>query len=190
MRSIFLIGTILFCLNYGQAESIRETKVTIYDEGSVSEEPFAPAVDTDQGACGTGTDLTAEPFFDTMIGLTIRNPGLTTIRFSRFQYTVRATTGSGTFRSKGIALSGPREVLPDDREDESDDEGTEIRAFLLQASNGNKSFIGDNSAVPSDFGIRTVRYTLSGRDGRGRKITLKGRVTISFHDINRCETSS
>lgn len=180
----------LFAASTGWTESIRETQVTVYDEGTVSEPPFAPAVDTDQGSCGTGTDVTSEPFFDTLIGLTVKNPGLTTVKFSRFQYSVRATSGTGTFRSKGIALSGPTEVPPDNKEDTGDDAGVEIRAFLLQASSGFKHFIGDSSSVPSNFGVRTIRYTLTGKDGRRRKVTLKGRISISFHSINRCESSS
>lgn len=139
-------------------------------------------IDISQGVCGTGTDLTAEPFSDDLAVFTVKNNTNQTVRFTRMRYSVNNAAANGaTFTSSAVSLVC--EVKPG--ETTSSCEG-----IFMQANSGGKRFVGATSNVSTSAAVRSVKFTLFGTNESGDEIEISSTISLSFENINACEESS
>jgi len=155
------------------------TDINVYDEGDAgSSSEIALSIDTTQDQCTDGTKQTPEPFFDSVAAITISNPSTTTFRASRLRYELRNLGLRKRYRSPLLAPSGPLEV-------KSKEQST-VYVPILSIGNGIKVFPRTNSLASDVIGLRTVKFTLTGRLG-SRPVTLKAHTTLSFSNFDRCQ---
>lgn len=151
------------------------------DEGKTDDATVGSAMfDVIQGVCNAGSsDATAEPFYDSLLRIKVRNDTRFLVTFTRFKYQVRNVDGHGkALTSRSLALSSSGEIAPG--------KTGSLIALFLDASAGRKYFSKQTTPIPLDFGFRNVKVILSGRDGMGRAITLTARTAVSLDDFDRC----
>jgi hypothetical protein len=130
-------------------------------------------VDTQAGTCGSGTDITAEPYSDTLIKFTVNNETDQRITFSSYSYSI-----DGVFESGDIGISGTLVAEPGAA-------STELQAFFTDAADGQKTFIGSSAAIGS-LGPTTVSVTLRGTNGVGQVVRASAEFSVSFNNYNNC----
>lgn len=171
----------------GAFGSVRITNVRAFDSGSQDDSGASSSIDTLQGTCGTGTDITAEPFFDTSLGVTVVNNSNTAIQFTSMKFKVSNADGLGSsYTSPSMGLIGESTAL--------DAMGGTQTFYVLAfdavsdsfAGESNKRFAGANSAMPTALGFRNVAVTLTGTNGFGETVSVKGTVALSFDNFNKC----
>jgi len=147
------------------------------------------SLDVIQGVCGTDCDdpdstCTAEPFFDSYIGVSVINNTNQTITFRSLIYSVPEALGSGTatITSKTLKLIGNGVIDPDGSTDT-------FVTLMLDAGSGTKSYFAENTAaIPSGLGFRNVRVTLIGTNESGDSIRISGSTAVSIDNFNRCDS--
>ena len=195
LRGVMKKGAMLFLLAFGAIVSLnsayaasgraasnsylRIVDVDIFDQGTYSPgQQGAPFVDVLQGVCGAAPSTTAEPFYDTVIGLTISNGCRSTVRLNKFWYRIHNAGYGAPFNSAKISPSTKAEVPA----------GGTVQVFflLLKAKNGGKVFTHGSAAIPADLGFRNITLAVQGRDALKRAFKARMRTAISFGDFNRC----
>ena len=136
-------------------------------------------IDISQGVCGTGTDITAEPFSDDLATFTIKNNTNQTFRFTRMRYSVSNAAANGaTFSSSSVSFVC--EVAPGETT-------TDCRGIFTQANSGGKRFVGATSNISSSSAVRRVKFTLVGTNDSGEEVEISSALSLSFENINACE---
>jgi hypothetical protein len=131
-------------------------------------------VDTVQGSCGSGADITSEPYTDSLIRFTVSNETDQRITFTSYSYSI-----DGVFESGDIGIASGAVVEPN-----SSDKS--LQAFFTDAGGGQKTFIGSSAAIGA-IGPTTVTVTLTGTGGAGRTVRASASFSVSFGDYNNCE---
>lgn len=154
------------------------TAINAYDSGDTS--AASTSIDITQSACGSaGSTPTAEPFFDTLIGLTIVNDSSFSVNFQSLRFTVANFDGAGsTFRSGSLSLIGESNV------DANGGQST-IFSLVFDANSGGKRFFGASSNI-SDRGFKNLTFTLTGVNESGDTVTVSGSTALSFDNFNHC----
>ena len=181
MKILSLI--LLFLIPFGiqaQTNGISISTIEPLDYGELSEDANSSAsIDVVQGLCGISPSQTAEPFYDTLVRIKVRNDLDSTVRFSRFHYSVPKPYGAnGRINSAKLALVGGNEAAPD--------EVTVLYALFLDVKDSSKVYAGHSTAIPDDLGFRNVTFRLIGKTSLGKKIRISKRSAISFDDFDRC----
>lgn len=170
---------LLVGLSSAHAQTIAISGLGIFDAAKPSGEPTKDvSIDTIQGQCGEGDSQKPEPFFDTYLAITISNKASSTLRLHRVSLTIPRLAGRRTYRSPRLGFVGALEVPPD----------TERIVYtpIFSQRNGRKRFQGSRVDSASVVGFRTVTVNVSATVAQ-RPTQLRGALTLSFSDFNRCE---
>ncbi|NDC38167.1 MAG: hypothetical protein EBZ48_08960 [Proteobacteria bacterium] len=130
-------------------------------------------VDTLAGVCGSGTEITAEPYSDTLIKFRVSNETDQRITFNSYSYSI-----DGVFESSDISVTGTLVAEPGA-------EGIDIQAFFADAAEGQKTFIGSSTAIGA-IGPTSVSVTLRGTNGLGQVVRTSAAFSVSFNNYNNC----
>ncbi len=177
MRSyLFILGVMLLPPSAPAQEALppRITSATI-QEGSFD----TAAVDVQQDSCGTGEDISREPYFDTTIKLVIKNPGQSTLKLRRLQFRLLGGIGRAPL-SRPIGFIGTVEVPARST--------TTVSSLLLTARDSGKFVPGQSSRLEA-VGFRNVVVTVTARAGSGKTIKLRARTVLSLNNYSRCDVS-
>lgn len=162
---------------------IRIVQITGYDRGEFGSGASGDlSIDIVQNSCSDPgvTPEEQEPFFDTVVGLSVLNRGTRTLRFDHFRYTLRKNDGATkTFRSRRISFVGVAEVPVSE-------EPTEIFGLFLQSHGGFKYLTGDSDPLDESTGLRNIRFRISGIDTEGRVIIVRAKTAFVLRDVDRC----
>jgi len=151
------------------------------------------SVDVAQGLCGTGcasssNSCTAEPFFDTYVQFTIVNNTNQTVHCSSYTYSVPhgLNATSGTVTSGSIAFTNEQAIASGGAE-------VALKALFLDVVSTSgcgglecKTFYGQSSVIPNDFGFRNVSFRVSCSNDLGQSVVLKATQSASFDNFNAC----
>lgn len=151
--------------------SLRLTNITVYDSGDL--ESGGSSVDIVAGTCGEAPDTTPEPFFDAYIGFTITNGTNSTLRVTRYRYTMLG------HQSPFINFIGEAKTI-----DAGGGTG-DVTGLFLDAEAGGKRMVGRSSNIGTAQ-FANVSFLIEGVLGDSRAVTITGRATISLDDFDRC----
>jgi len=163
------------------AQTPSVVEVTIFDDGAPGATGSVDvSIDTTRGNCETDPTAAAdpEPFFDTVVALTISNPSYANLRVSSVRYETTRIGPKRRFTSPKIAPIGPLEVKAGEQ--------SAIYIPILTGHNGTKVFPKGDLSTASVVGLRTLSFTIVGTLNN-RLVTLRARSTVSFGDFNRCD---
>lgn len=165
----------------GFSQSARITSIAFYDKGTIGDGTQGEVViDTVGGICGGDGSGTAEPFFETVVGIKVSNTTLYDLRVKSIRIRVPKANGARRhFTSRRLAPVGSNQV-PSSKE-----QSTTVFSLFTEAFDGLKRF-PRFGVIPSELGIRNVTVILALADGRGRTYTLRARVAVAFRNIDRC----
>lgn len=150
----------------------RITAVTAIDTG---DDEKTTAIDVVRTVCD---DSSAEPFYDSLLKITVVNDSLGTLQIQRVRYEVPRAYGTrAKFKSRRLVPIGSGYVPPGE---------TSFQALFLDATENGKTYHAKTTPIPADLGFRNVTVTLEGRDSRGAKFTLQARTALSFDEVDRC----
>ena len=164
------------------ADSVQIFDFITYDQGEVVTGGSGTlSIDSIQDDCDpSDEEEDLELFFDTTLGIKVRNEVNREFRFRRarmrLRYQDNGVTKRVRFRS-GIITNFIANA----------DDETEVLVFLLNARDGRKYIPGKDIVLPEDAGFvsGSVRF-LKGRSEDGRKVKLRGRFTRSIGNVDRC----
>ncbi|MCO6429279.1 MAG: hypothetical protein J5J00_00335 [Deltaproteobacteria bacterium] len=149
-------------------------------------------VDTGFGTCGTAPDVTAEPFSDTFLQVSIVNNTGSRIRFDRLSYTVPQSDSTGrTFQSSQLAFISEVVAEQDGGEATGQVLAFSVHPTLGQADTHDKYFVNSstgNVGISTALGFRSVRITITGTNAQGEAVTATGSITLSFGNYDRCSS--
>jgi hypothetical protein len=165
---------------FANAESLRVVSIDTFDRGSVAEGTASDiGVDLSQGACGDRPNQTAEPFFDTFVGMSVRNPRPEEVTIRRVRFRVRLTAGTRVVTSRPLA---PLFGVPIAKNSTQ-----RIVAIFLKADSAKKKLAATSSFLSPDLGIQNFSVILDGKTSSGKKFTLRKQVSMAFADYDRCD---
>lgn len=160
-------------------------KVDAYDAGNTSTPDLS--IDVVQGTCGTGSSATSEPFFDTLIGVNIKNTGSTPFDIRSFSYQILDSNGQGdSIKTAELAFTNAGEIAGAGSAGGSVEK--QFIGLFAKASGGRKTFTGAPEPIPSDLGFKNVTVRVQGTSAFGEDIVLSTRFSMSFGNFNRCTT--
>lgn len=175
-------------------ELVQVTAIAFFDSGDVNTTFGGDLgdlqVDVSQGTCGEAPDLTAEPFFDSVVGIDVRNFLDDSVNFSQMNYTVENSNGAGaSFTSQRFAL-----INADEAPGQGGDGAPGERRFLGffakavdGALSGEKVLNGASTNLPPNGNwISNVTFRVFGVSASGREVSASLRVSIAFGNYNRC----
>lgn len=164
--------------NGADSDTVRITTLSFVDLGDSG--TASTSIDTQQDVCES---TEAEPFFDTLLNVTVVNNSATLIRFTKLSYAVDNATGSNSavLNSRELSLIGESAAL-------AAGESSTVTSLVFDASGGRKAFVGQggNSLIPVSLGFRTVTVRLFGTTDLGEEVIITGRTTLSFDDFDNC----
>lgn len=183
LGSVALVSTLLLCIPaFAEAGStkVRLREISIYDQSNYAGAGLSlPLVDVVQNICSTEGDVVNyEPFFDTVAALKVLNKGVRTVKFTKFWYQVKI--GSSTFTSTKFPPVAPLEVEPGETKQA-------VLSLLFKAHGGSKFFTGSSDPISSALGFHDLKFFMQGADTKGKRVLVKGTITLSFDDYDRCE---
>jgi len=162
-----------------EAESIRIVAVDTLDQGTAAEGTTTDlGIDLSQGICGEVPNETDEPFYDTLMGISVRNPLSQEIDIRQVRYQLPITPGGRKVLSRVIA--------PYIGEPIAKNSTKRILAIFLKADSGAKKLLLSNSILPASLGIQNITVILTGRTSSGQRFTLRKRVSMAFANYDRC----
>ncbi len=174
---------------WAQAQSgpIRITKVALYDLSYSSSAQLA--LDTTRGTCGRldqngdgdtfdEGDFVLEEFSDDLVGVTIANDSVYTLRVEKMSYRIPRVAGK-KYRSIALAPSSAHEIA-------AGEEKEVLFLFTKTQDDGTKQFIRSSSSIPDDLGFRSVFFEVRGRVASNSLVRLSGRSGMSFGDVDHC----
>ncbi len=173
-------------------ELVTVTAIAFFDGGTTNAnyggEIGDLQVDVAQGICGTAAPFTAEPFFDTIVGIDVQNFLDDSVNFSQMNYTVENSDGGtpGTsFTSARFALINADEVPG---EGDAQPGQRRFLGFFAKAGagGGDKALNGASTALPSGDWLSNVTFRVFGVSSSGREVSASLRVAIAFGNYNRC----
>lgn len=167
---------------FPKEKALRIVSVEAIDDGALGSESGTFGIDVRQGVCDAdGGSPEAEPFFDSLLGISVLNTTGAFVRFTKFSYSVQNADGLGSkHNSTPIALVGGGYI-------ESADDPSKIFALFLKAQSGGKLFNRAVQPIPADLGIRNVTVRLIGTTAARQKVRIRARIALSFGDIDRCD---
>jgi hypothetical protein len=173
-----LLATCSVSSAFGQATSL--SSIAIGDRGSIPSGTDSAdlVVDVVRGTCGSGTDATPEPFFDSTVQFGIKNALNRTIRVESYRVTVKRGAGSRNVRSRWFAPAGQLVISPDES-------GT-ISGLLFDKRDGKVRVPGSRIFL-EELGFRTLQFEIRVRGGT-QSHRLTGAIGVSFRDDDRCTT--
>lgn len=180
LMCVFLVVSMRAGVLEAQNISMQISQVTVNDEGEIADNASqAPFIDTTQDACGDEADAEAEPFFDTILALKVKNTSSVSLNPQRFRYRLRDENGAA-FLSRALSpTTSGSEILPDS-------EG-QVNVLFAKALGGRKYFHEASAPISANLGFRNVTLTLRARDSRGRVSVARKRLAFSFGNYDRCQ---
>ncbi|MBN8549358.1 MAG: hypothetical protein J0M12_08600 [Deltaproteobacteria bacterium] len=159
---------------------IQITAVAVNDLGLGAANPPIPLVDTYQDECGTIDEPSPEPFYDAIANITVVNTTRETVRFKDFSY--RFAQGGTQYSSPILAPGNSFEVPAGGR-------ATVVASLFMGIDDRRKFFAGDATPVAIYAGPISVTFTLKGKRGKKKRVTVSATSTVSFSNYNRCPNS-
>lgn len=161
--------------------ALRITAIAAYDQGDFSESASQDmTLDTVQSLCGDEEDQTDEPFFDTLVALSVTNDTSQAVRFHSIHYVVKKGKSNGRrYRAPRMAPIGTQEVLAGSQ--------ARLTGLFLDTDDGRKYYAGYSQAIDEELGFRNVRFVVRGRDFSGKPFRIRARTAFSFGVVDRCE---
>lgn len=172
---------------------IRITRIQAVDDGTFTTDTSTLSIDTDYiSDCDEDPEtVVAEPFFDTVFRIAVKNDSTRAITFTSFNYTISDSDGNGTpFTSSSLSLSETRELKPCTESaeecDNSDDPFLALMFIAKPGSGSDKFFNGSSTAIDSDVDFANVTIRLIGETSEGQEVVITGRTALSFGAFDRC----
>ena len=157
---------------------VRILDIEAYDDGEMGGTSTF-TIDVVQGLCGTAPSQTAEPFYDTVLGINVVNTSNRTIRFSSYSFRIDNSDGAGgQFNSPEVALSNGAEVGAGDEK--------RFYGLFAKATAAGKKFNGNADVIPSGLGFINVTVRMTGTTDLGESVVISGRTALSFDNYNKC----
>lgn len=142
----------------------------------------APEIDTTQGVCESGEEVTAELFGDDVALISLESDATSPIRIIGVRYTVKRAQEDGTDYRSGL-LRFTRLLQPGSSLD--------ISPIIFTPSSlggvGRKAFENGVSFIPAELGIRNVTFTVVGESVGGEEVEATVQTTMDFRNWNSCE---
>jgi hypothetical protein len=182
LKSLLIVITVVLSPAIAEANSARIVKVAVHDQGAP---PTSPRHDIDviQDDCDPDPDNTSlEPFFDTMLSISVVNNLNRDISFHRFGYNLRFSSfvqGRKLIRAKRQGIAG--NFLS-----QANGKQTDVYVFMLRNINGRKYSPSGNFMIPEEAGFTNLRLRLIGRTDDGKIVRLRSNATVSIRNHDRC----
>lgn len=165
------------------SSGVRITALRFYDTGATDSESAGAQVDVVSGICDEGPPQVNEPFFDTFVGVTVKNNGNSSLTVISLRYTVPNASGAGTFQSGELNIPGDATVG-------ANGGTTEFFVPVFIVGGGGKNFSDASGAntvpIDSTLGIRNIVVHITAIDGDGNAFGLDASAAVVFGDYNRC----
>ncbi|RMG40961.1 MAG: hypothetical protein D6719_09615 [Candidatus Dadabacteria bacterium] len=159
---------------------LRVVSIGAYDQNNAGEGGSREySIDVTKDTCGTAPDTTDEPFYDTVVGISLSNSSLVDVNVKRVRFVI-PKVASGRLRSAKLTPFGSG-IVP------AGASNHEILAFLLDVQGSSKALAGTSDLISDTTGSKTVRVILRGRDASGRRFVKRARTTFIFRNVNRCQ---
>lgn len=159
--------------------SVRVSELNFYDFGESSGTPEFHSIDLEQTVCDPDQNE-LESFFETTLGISFTNDSSEDIALRRFRYSVNNAFGTGTtYRSPRLRL-GPATL-------QANGENSFLSILFLTYADGRKQYLGSDTDIPLDLGVRTVKFSFRGRSSTGKRVRFRVRQTVNFAEFDRCE---
>lgn len=178
-----------FCLPAGAQTFTRPTisNISIYDRGLLTGEADL-AVDLVRESCGAKDqngdgdttdpgDLQLEPFSDTLISLTIDNPGSAAITVSKLRYRI-PRAGKLNRWMGGLAPVSPGYIPAKSSK--------AVSFFLFKSDALVKRTFKPSIILSEQLGFKNLSLKLDLRSGSGRVFQLSQSIGVSFGNEDRC----
>lgn len=154
----------------------RISAISFFDTGELPSGTGEPYIDTIRGTCDAD-DPTPEPFHDTLVAITVVNPGTSNLIVSSYTFSMNRGSGASTFRSKDLGFTGALEIPPG--------ETATLYGLAFRAGSTTKLYPRTSTSI-GEPGFRTIRFTLRGRIGT-RSLSISGTSGASFSNYDRCD---
>ncbi len=160
-------------------ESPRVLSVEILDEGDYAAGSVGSlSVDLSQKLCGTAPSQTDEPFYDTVVATTIRNPTNLELNVRNVRYRLRTSNGGRARLSQRLSPSSYAAIPPKGQ--------GRVLSLFLKANAGGKRLTNLPEQLSTDLGIQHVRLVLQLRSSTGAKYRIRKRIAMAFGEYDRC----
>lgn len=178
---VLALGFFVACalqLSEADAAPLTIHAATAYDKGSLAESGSTVDIDTVRSKCGTAPNFTAEPFYNSLLGVKLTNSSNATVNVLDFTFDIRSLGIAKRIKSiklaptlKGTIKSG---------------ETVETAFLFLRAKDGMKYVTTKSGLLNIPDGFAQITLTLHARASTGHRYTLTKRFALSFGDQNRC----
>jgi hypothetical protein len=163
-----------------RAESLRIVSIDTFDRGTISEGGSSDInVDLTRGLCGEPPTETDEPFHDTFVGISVRNPRPEEITIRRVRFRMRVSPSSRSVLSRPLAPLFGNPI--------SRDSTGRVVALFLKADGEQKKFSSSASYLSPSLGVQSFSVILDGKTSSGKSFSLRKQVSMAFADYDRCE---
>ena len=156
---------------------IRITAIAVIDNGAAENSAPIPMVDTVRGLCGSFEDPTPEPFYDSVVSISVVNTTRTLAKFKSLSYSL--SMNGVPFSSDTIAPGNFFEVPAGGK-------ATLVASLFTRIDEGRKFFVGSSDPIPEYAGPIAVNFVLTGKRGRKKNVSVSATTTVSFSNYNRC----
>jgi hypothetical protein len=167
------------------------TEVAFYDRGSLSGTPDLN-VDLVRGSCGFKDqngdgdtidpgDIDPEPFFDTLVSVTIKNPTSVPVNVSKLYY--RLPNAKGKLKSWLGGLSPVSSGFV-----QAQGQAT-ISYFVFRSNEAGKNTFKPYLSLSTSLGFQDFSLRLDARSSSGRLQRIIAKRGLSFGNEDRCSSS-
>ena len=165
--------------------------VSFYDRGSLSGTPDLN-LDLVKGSCGFKDqngdgdttdpgDIDPEPFYDTLVSVTINNPASVPVTVSKLYY--RLPNAKGKLKSWMGGLSPVSSgFIPAQAE-------ATVSFFVLRANGAGKNTFKPSLSLSTSLGFQDISLRLDARSSSGRLQRIIAKRGLSFGNEDRCSSS-
>ena len=164
------------------------SEISFLDHGALSS-PSDLAIDLVQGSCGfkdqngdgdttDAGDIDPEPFYDSLVSVTVKNSGSTPIVISRLYYRLANAPGKLKKWMGGLAPVSKNLVAAKSE--------TVISFFVFKANNASKTTFKPAITLNTSLGFQDVSIRLDARTSSGRLLHITAKRGLSFGNEDRC----
>lgn len=164
------------------------SEVAFFDRGKLSS-PSDLAIDLARGSCGfkdqngdgdttDAGDIDPEPFYDSLVSVTVKNSGTTPIFISKLYY--RLANAPGKLKKWMGGLAPVSKNLVEAKSE------TVVSFFVFKAKSESKTTFKPAVTLNPSLGFQDVSLRLDARTSSGRLLRLTAKRGLSFGNEDRC----